>query len=57
MDCNACAKMIELDLEDAGLSAKCDYTKELLEINTPIDEEIEKKIREVVESGGYKLHV
>ena len=55
MDCDSCAKMIELDLEDAGISAKCDYRKELLEIDLE-NESIEiDKIKKIVEDSGYNL--
>ena len=54
MDCDACAKMIELDLEDAGITASCNYAKELLEVELE-DQKDESKISEVIEAGGYKL--
>ena len=53
MDCDACAKMIELDLEDAGISASCNYEKEELIINE--NEVPFKKVLEIVENGGYQL--
>ena len=52
MDCSACAKMIELDLEDAGISAKCSYAKQTLEV---VDSENIDKIKSVVKNSGYKL--
>lgn len=55
MDCVACAKLIELDLEDAGITAKCDYGKEELEVELGQINRLEEKIKQVVESGGYKL--
>ena len=55
MDCIACAKMIELDLEDAGIKAKCDYSKEELEVEFDEINHSEEKIKQVVEDGGYKL--
>ena len=55
MDCDACAKMIELDLEDAGITAACNYAKELLEVEINGDKKIEKRIKEIVEKGGYQL--
>ncbi len=53
MDCDACAKMIELDLEDAGISASCSYQKEEITINE--NEVPFEKIQKVVENGGYQL--
>jgi len=54
MDCSACAKMIELDLEDAGFKASCSYAGETLEIE---HEEVvdSKKIKEIVSKSGYTL--
>lgn len=52
MDCDSCAKMIELDLEDAGHSCKCSYVTETLEIEHDHDV---KKIAEIVKKSGYTL--
>ena len=52
MDCDACAKMIELDLEDAGITASCDYVKEVLEVDEKEDQE---KIKEIITKSGYSL--
>ena len=52
MDCDSCAKMIELDLEDAGIFCKCSYTKETLELES--DERLEE-IKLILERQGYKL--
>ena len=55
MDCDACAKLIELDLEDAGITASCNWAKEVLEVETNGDKEKENKVKEIVENGGYTL--
>ncbi|KKQ98252.1 MAG: hypothetical protein UT24_C0007G0012 [Candidatus Woesebacteria bacterium GW2011_GWB1_39_12] len=55
MDCDACAKLIELDLEDAGIKASCNYAKETLEVELNDDKEKEKKVKDVIEKGGYQL--
>ena len=52
MDCDSCAKMIELDLEDAGHVCKCSYANETLEINEPHDA---KKVIDIVKKSGYTL--
>lgn len=52
MDCDSCAKMIELDLEDAGIVCKCSYAKETLEIENEHDV---KKIAEIIKKSGYTL--
>lgn len=54
MNCDACAKMIELDLEDEGVVAKCDYAKSSLEIEIE-DKKTEDKVKEVLRKGGYLL--
>jgi len=55
MDCDACAKMIELDLEDAGINASCNFAKETLEVDLDENAKSEKKIKEVVVKGGYQI--
>lgn len=52
MDCAACAGLIELDLEDAGIKASCSYSKETLEIDGEHDS---KKVEEIVKKSGFKL--
>lgn len=54
MDCDSCAKMIELDLEDAGIAGSCNYGKCSLEVEIKDDKD-HKKVKEIVEKGGYKL--
>ena len=54
MDCDSCAKMIELDLEDVGVTSSCSYSKQLLEVDiqNPKDERI---IFETLKKGGYSI--
>ncbi len=52
MDCASCALLIEGELEDAGIMAKCSYAKQCLEIEGEYDE---KKVREVVKQTGYEI--
>lgn len=52
MNCHSCATMIELDLEDAGIKAKCSYAESTLEIETPHDP---KKVIEIVKKSGYSV--
>ncbi len=52
MHCASCASMIELDLEDAGISCKCSYAKSTLEVegvHDPI------KVLEIVKKSGYSI--
>lgn len=52
MDCAACATMIELNLEDAGIKAACNYAKQTLEIESPTNL---PKIKSIIKNSGYKL--
>lgn len=52
MDCAACATLLEMDLEDAGISCKCSYPKETLEIN---ENHNPQKIEEIIKKSGYNL--
>ena len=54
MDCDACAKMVELDLEDAGIKASCNFVAKTLQVETENKDQA-KKAEELVERGGYKL--
>jgi copper chaperone CopZ len=54
MDCDACAKMIELDLEDEGIVAKCDYAKASLEVEESAAD-TEEKIVKILKKSGYKI--
>lgn len=55
MHCTSCALMIESDLEDAGVKARCNYAKELLEVEFDEKKIEEKKIAEVVAAAGYAI--
>lgn len=55
MDCDSCAKLIELDLEDAGVKASCSYPKETLEIEFDGTKNTENKIKEIISKSGYSL--
>ncbi len=55
MDCASCAMVIEGELEDIGVTAKCSYAKELLEVEFDERKIPEKKIKEIVKNVGYEL--
>jgi len=55
MDCTSCAMMIESDLEDAGVKAKCSFAKEVLEVEFDPKKVSEEKIKETVKSSGYLI--
>ncbi|MFZ3131889.1 MAG: cation transporter [Desulfosporosinus sp.] len=52
MHCASCATMIELDLEDIGIKAKCSYANGTLDVEGEHDS---KKIVEVVNKSGYSI--
>ncbi len=52
MDCASCASLLEMDLEDAGIKAKCSYPKETLEVDSNADL---KKVESIVKSSGFTL--
>lgn len=52
MHCASCATVLEMDLEDAGIKAKCSYPKEILEIE---DENDKNKVFEIVKKSGYTI--
>lgn len=47
--------MIESDLEDAGIKARCNYAKQTLEVEFDEKKIDEKKISEVVRASGYRV--
>ena len=51
-DCASCASLLELDLEDAGIKAKCSYSKETVEIDNPHDT---NKVIEIIKKSGYSV--
>lgn len=53
MHCASCATMIELELEDAGIEAKCSFANQTLEIKDKDADE--KKIAKAVQKAGYEL--
>ena len=55
MHCASCALLIEGELEDAGIKARCSYAKQTLEVE---DEKADnKKIKEAVQKAGYELAI
>jgi len=52
MDCTSCASLLEMDLEDAGISAKCSYAKETVEVDGDFDK---KKVFEIIKNSGFTI--
>lgn len=55
MHCTSCALLIESDLEDAGVKARCNYAKETLEVEFDEKKITEEDIRKTVVSSGYRI--
>jgi copper chaperone CopZ len=55
MHCTGCALMIESDLEDAGVTAVCNYAKQTLEVEFDEKKIGENKINEIVVAAGYRI--
>lgn len=53
MNCPSCASMLELDLEDVGVKAKCSYPKSTVEVEGDGNF---VKIKKVVEKSGYQIN-
>jgi len=51
-DCPSCASLLELDLEDAGIKAKCSYPKSTVEVEGDGNF---VNIKKVVEKSGYRI--
>ena len=52
MNCPSCASLLELDLEDAGIKAKCSYPNSTVEVEENYDP---KKVIETVKKSGYSV--
>jgi copper chaperone CopZ len=55
MDCESCAKMIELDLEDAGIISRCDFAKKTLEVNAGEGKIKVGDIKDILSKSGCKI--
>lgn len=55
MHCPSCATAIELDLEDTGVRAKCNYAAQTLEVEFDSQKISEEQVKNVVQKSGYKV--
>ncbi|EKD62018.1 MAG: hypothetical protein ACD_52C00323G0002 [uncultured bacterium] len=55
MDCVSCAALLEMDLEDLGINAKCSYPKQTLNVEFDPKNTNEDMIKKVAKSSGYSL--
>jgi len=53
MHCTSCSMLIESNLEDIGVKAKCNFARETLEVEIDTQLIMEEKIIEIVKSSGY----
>lgn len=53
--CSSCPLVIEGELEDIGVIARCNYAKELLEVEYDETKLDEQKILTAVKVAGYDL--
>jgi len=54
MDCPGCASLLESDLEDMCIKAKCSYHKSSLEVE--FDDKLdESEIFSLIEKSGYQI--
>jgi copper chaperone CopZ len=55
MHCTSCALMIESDLTDMGVTSRCNYAKQTLEVEFDEKKIAEVKIIDVVARAGYQV--
>ena len=55
MHCGSCAMLIEVELEDAVVKAKCNFVKSVLEVEYDETKLSEDKIRDTVIKAGYTI--
>ena len=53
MHCASCASMIERDLEDVGITARCSYTNSTIEVEEKHDG---KKLIDTLKKSGYSIN-
>ncbi|VVB80455.1 Heavy-metal-associated domain protein [uncultured archaeon] len=55
MHCASCSQIIEMNLADLVKSAKVSHVRGIAEIEFDEKKVSEKKIKEIIEKGGYKI--
>lgn len=55
MHCTSCAMVIEGELEDVGVKARCNYVKQTLEVEFDPKKVSERGIKDTVSRAGYQL--
>jgi Cu+-exporting ATPase len=57
MHCTSCAMMIEGELEDIGVNAKCSYALQTVEVQFDDKKITAKDIENAVKKAGYRLNL
>lgn len=55
MHCSSCAMLIEGELEDRGITGRCSYIKQVVEVEAADTEKIDAVVKEAVEAAGYHV--
>lgn len=55
MHCSSCAMLIEGDLEDVGVNARCSWAKQTLDVEFDPQKTSEETIKSVVAKAGYSV--
>jgi len=55
MHCSSCAMLIEGELEDRGISGRCSYAKQTVEVESDDTEKTDTAVKQAVEAAGYRL--
>lgn len=55
MHCPSCAMLIEGELEDRGMLARCSYAKQIVEVECDDTKNIDDAVKQAVVIAGYKV--
>ncbi len=55
MHCASCAMLIEGELEDRGITARCSFAKQTLEVDAQDPDTIDAFVESAVTAAGYRL--
>lgn len=55
MHCTSCALSIEMDLEDIGVKARCNFIKEILEVEFDEKKLSEGDVKKTLVQAGYSI--
>lgn len=57
MHCTSCPLVIESDLEDVGVNARCNYAHATLEVEYDDKKTTEETIIKTVQASGYTIEI